>query len=649
MATQQQLQTRSPLEPFLRVTYDYGNWPDQHKASGLLRMMHGLLIGSLLSLILLLTSGNWLDTPEMSISLAGVSINRGYIAIALALIVSFVLFLEISRTLNNGQLERASRLYTFGLLLIATLIYVLHQPTSAIALGLSGPLVAGGLLLSRRDLLLVGTACASVVVSVVMAHELGIITEANSVSNITTLVFGLIVILVNGVMLQVFSRGQLVLLEERVRLLDEVQTLNQSLEQRVTARTRDLQLAADISIEISTQLDPEQLLAKITTSTAQAFDLYHVSIYLYDTEGETLKLAQGAGEAGELVSRLDRRVKLDAAGLVPRAARTQQVALSNHVLDDAHYLPSPLLPETRSEIAIPMVYLGRLIGVLDLQSNLVERFSDDDVRIMRTLADQVAVAVRNSELFKETQAAKEIAEQANATKSAFLAAMSHELRTPLNAIINFTKFVAKGAMGPVNDEQKETLEEVIDSGKHLLNLINDVLDMSKIGSGSLKLFVESDVDLRPVLQSVIAAGKTLIHEKPVSIEAVIADELPCIVGDRQRITQVLLNIMSNACKFTEQGQITLRAYSEDGHVFLSIADTGPGIAPEDQALVFEPFQQTETGLRQGGGTGLGMPISKSLVDAHGGRLWLDSQPGQGTTFYVALPVQSDKLEPLRIA
>lgn len=235
-------------------------------------------------------------------------------------------------------------------------------------------------------------------------------------------------------------------------------------------------------------------------------------------------------------------------------------------------------------------------------------------------------------------------ERANRVKSAFLASMSHELRTPLNAIINFTKFVAKGSMGPVNDEQKGALNEVIDSAKHLLSLINDVLDMSKIESGSLKLFVEK-VDLNGVMKSLLATGKTLIGEKTIELRAEVDPDLPSILGDKQRIYQVLLNILSNACKFTEEGQITVSAHRIGENVEFAIKDTGPGIVAEDHELVFKAFQQTNTGLRQAGGTGLGMPISRSLAEAHGGRLWLESELGKGATFYVSLPVQSSLLQP----
>ncbi len=235
-------------------------------------------------------------------------------------------------------------------------------------------------------------------------------------------------------------------------------------------------------------------------------------------------------------------------------------------------------------------------------------------------------------------------EESDRMKSAFLASMSHELRTPLNAIINYTKFVANGTLGAINDEQKEVLDASAESAEHLLNLINDVLDMSKIESGSLTLFVEEHVQLGRILDVVVSTGRSLLAGKPVTIELRDEAGLSSIRGDRQRILQILLNIMSNACKFTDTGSITVTTQRSDSEIVIAITDTGPGIAPEEQPQVFEAFKQTSTGLRKGGGTGLGMPISKRLAEAHGGRMWLESVVGKGTTFFVALPTVSSEVE-----
>jgi signal transduction histidine kinase len=203
-------------------------------------------------------------------------------------------------------------------------------------------------------------------------------------------------------------------------------------------------------------------------------------------------------------------------------------------------------------------------------------------------------------------------------------------------------------MGPTTDKQNETLEKVVQSAKHLLALINDVLDISKIESGSLALFKEDNVNLREILETAVSTTHGLIEDKPITIKTEIPQALPIIHADRQRMLQVLLNIVSNAAKFTQQGSITIGARVKPDALELYVKDTGPGIAPEDQALVFEPFKQTNTGLRQGGGTGLGMPISKSLVEAHDGTLQLDSTPGTGTTFTIRLPITASQFELLPV-
>jgi signal transduction histidine kinase len=257
--------------------------------------------------------------------------------------------------------------------------------------------------------------------------------------------------------------------------------------------------------------------------------------------------------------------------------------------------------------------------------------------------NEMAGAVQQREA--SLRAAREQAERSDQVKSAFLASMSHELRTPLNAVINFTTFVIDGDTGPINEEQSELLTEVVTSARHLLDLINDVLDMSKIEAGSLKLFVEDNISVNAIVDSVTSTARSLIGGKPIRIKTDTNPDLPLIAGDRQRILQILLNIMSNACKFTDEGEIVVTAKQRNDEVVVAVSDTGPGIAPEDRALVFEAFKQTKSGLQSGGGTGLGMPIAKSLAEAHGGRLWLESVPGKGSTFYVALPIKSDELVP----
>jgi signal transduction histidine kinase len=280
--------------------------------------------------------------------------------------------------------------------------------------------------------------------------------------------------------------------------------------------------------------------------------------------------------------------------------------------------------ETKDEI-------GQIGNSMDLMANQLQE-------IINTLEQRVTERTRDLEV------ARKRAEQANELKSQFLAAMSHELRTPLNGVLNFTTFVADGIFGSVNEKQRDTLKKAIENGEHLLSLINDVLDISKIEAGSLKLFIEDGIDLRQEIETAAATAENLLQDKPVALIRDIAEGLPPIRGDKRRIRQIILNMVSNACKFTDEGSVTIRAYQLDSEIRVSVEDTGPGIAPEDEAAVFESFRQTEAGLRSGKGTGLGMPISRRLAEAHGGRLWLESEPGKGATFFVALPMKQERLE-----
>ncbi len=269
-------------------------------------------------------------------------------------------------------------------------------------------------------------------------------------------------------------------------------------------------------------------------------------------------------------------------------------------------------------------------------------YANDQLRQSEAMLEQ-RVRERTQELQiakDEADTARERAEEADRVKSQFLASMSHELRTPLNAILNFTEMMSLGFMGEVNDQQKDVLQKSLGSGQHLLGLINDVLDITKMESGMTKLFIEKDIDLYQELDTVIASVEALLENKPVTFVKKIDPDLPKITADKRRIRQILLNLLTNAAKFTEEGSITLRVENRGDEILASVIDTGPGIPKEQQELIFEPFEQTETGIRHGGGTGLGLPISKRLAEAHGGRLWVDSIEGKGSTFYVLIPAKA---------
>ena len=422
-----------------------------------------------------------------------------------------------------------------------------------------------------------------------------------------------------------------------IGMTSQIRSLILNLEDRVGQRTRDLEISADVSRQISRSLDLSDLLTQIVERTRDGFDLYHVSIFLYDQEQQLLRYVRGSGAAGIKMVALQTQFSINSQGVVPQSIRERTPFVVNNTRKEEMFFPNPLLPYTKSEAAFPMISGDTIVGVLDLQATIFERFTPDDIRVMGTLAEQLAIAIRNAQLYEEVQNALDEAERANLVKSQFLANMSHELRTPLNAILNFSGFVAKGVMGPVNERQKETLDDVVNSGRHLLSLINDILDITKIEAGLMDIFVQ-EVDIQEIMQETEAMARGLVKDKPIVFIPKIEDNLPHTFGDKRRLRQVMLNIISNAIKYTEEGSITFCVESLAGVLHIEIADTGIGIASEDQARVFESFKQVQNELQTAMGTGLGMPISKYFVEIHGGKIWLESEVDVGTTFFVELPI-----------
>jgi len=295
---------------------------------------------------------------------------------------------------------------------------------------------------------------------------------------------------------------------------------------------------------------------------------------------------------------------------------------------------------TRAMIIAPMIWEGNGIGAITVARDFVGAFSDKDIALLKTFADQAVIAIQNARLFREIQDKSRQLETANKHKSEFLANMSHELRTPLNAIIGFSEVLIERLFGELNAKQEDYLRDIHSSGAHLLTLINDILDLSKIEAGRMEL-EPSTFDIA----SAVANAITLVRERALRHSILLGQQvdgtLTQITADERKFKQILLNLLSNAVKFTpDGGRVDVLARRENSNAVISVHDTGIGIAPEDQGTVFEEFRQVgHDYTKKQEGTGLGLALTKKFVELHGGTIWLESEPGKGSTFTFSIPMQ----------
>jgi signal transduction histidine kinase len=403
-----------------------------------------------------------------------------------------------------------------------------------------------------------------------------------------------------------------------------------------------METVAEVSATTATLLDPDRLLYAVVDLTKERFGLYHAHIYLADAAWSTLLLAAGAGEVGRKMVAGEHAIALDAErSLVARAARERQAVIVNDVRSEPDFLPNPLLPETRSEMAVPMIVGDKVLGVFDVQSDRQSGFSTEDASIYATLAAQVGVALQNARLYVEQASTVTQLRELDRLKSSFLANMSHELRTPLNSILGFSDVMLDGLDGPLTETMENDLKLINRNGQHLLSLINDVLDMAKIEAGKMNLNIER-FNLHEVLVDVVNITTPLARDKALALQ-LETDASPAleIEADRIRLRQVMINLVGNALKFTETGGITIFTTRQGERIRINVRDTGIGVLPEQAQMIFEEFGQVDTTTtRKTGGTGLGLPISRKLIELHGGQLWVESTGvrGEGSTFIIELPV-----------
>jgi signal transduction histidine kinase len=434
---------------------------------------------------------------------------------------------------------------------------------------------------------------------------------------------------------------QAVIAIENVRLFTELQARTAEL----TRSVGELKALGEVSQAVSSTLDHQTVLDTIVARAAQLSGTHGGVIYEYDEATDTFHLRATHRLEDELVEALRREPLRLGEGATGQAAATRAPFQVTNLLDEKEYTLTrvrSILAQLgyRSILAVPLIFEQRMLGALVVHRQETGAFAPAVVNLLQTFAAQSALAIQNARLFQEIADKSRQLEAASRHKSEFLANMSHELRTPLNAITGFSEVLLERMFGEINPKQTEYLQDILSSGRHLLSLINDILDLSKIEAGRMELTAAS-FHVPLALENAITLVKERAARHGIGLDIDVDPRLGAFVGDERKIKQVLLNLLSNAVKFTpEGGRIGVKAALADGVVEISISDTGIGIAPEDQEAIFEEFRQVGSDeARKREGTGLGLTLTKKFVEMHGGRIWVESEVGKGSTFRFTLPTR----------
>jgi GAF domain-containing protein/anti-sigma regulatory factor (Ser/Thr protein kinase) len=429
---------------------------------------------------------------------------------------------------------------------------------------------------------------------------------------------------------------QAVIAIENVRLFDEVQARSRELSQSV----EELRALGEVGQAINSTLDLDTVLTTIVAKAVQLSGTEAGAIYTFEESHQEFRLRATHGMDQAMIAAIrDRRIGVGETAIGKAAAERAPIQIPDVLKETSLVLDIVVRAGYRAVLIVPLLRPGEIVGTLVVRRRAPGEFPKSTIDLLETFADQSVLAIQNARLFREIEEKSRELEIASKHKSQFLANMSHELRTPLNAILGYAELMLDSIYGEPSDKMRTVLERLQSNGRHLLGLINDVLDLSKIEAGQLTLSL-NDYSLRDVVHGVMSAVEPLAAEKRLSFKAEVAPDLPAGRGDERRLSQVLLNLVGNAIKFTDQGEIAIRAFVTDGAFTVAVCDTGPGIAADDQAKIFEEFQQADSSItRKKGGTGLGLSIAKRIIEMHGGRIWVESEPGKGSTFHFTLPVR----------
>ncbi len=437
-------------------------------------------------------------------------------------------------------------------------------------------------------------------------------------------------------LLKVFA-DQAVIAVENVRLFKE-------LEARTTELTRsvgELKALGDVGQAVSSTLDLETVLSTIVSRATQLAGMDGGSIYEYDEGREEFYLHTADRLPDDLVAALRASPIRKGEGALGRMATTGEPVQIRDIMDERSYqsrVREKLLRlGYRALLVVPLLRDGHLLGGLAVNRSAPGEFDARTIELLKTFATQSALAIQNARLFREIELKSRQLEIASQHKSEFLANMSHELRTPLNAIIGFSEVLTERLFGELNEKQSEYAGDITESGRHLLGLINDILDLSKIEAGRMDLDV-ANFSLATVVDSTLTLVRERAQRRAITLGCTIDDKAVTINADERKVKQVLLNLLSNALKFTpEGGQVDVAVRTLDDRIEVSVTDTGVGIAADELEAVFEEFRQVGAAAKKIEGTGLGLAISRKFIELHGGKIWATSQPGIGSTFAFTLP------------
>jgi len=429
---------------------------------------------------------------------------------------------------------------------------------------------------------------------------------------------------------------------------EKIEEYSRTLEQKVEARTQELarsveelKALGEISQVVSSTLDLETVLTSIVRHAVQLSKTDAGTIYEFEEAEQMFRPRINYGVSTEFIEALcESKLRMGDKTVIGQAAVKRTLKQIPDLLHVPDYPLSCVQQEGfRALLAVPLLREDRIIGGLVVRSKKAGEFPAPVVDLLQTFAAQSVLAIHNAQLFREIEDKGREIEITSKHKSEFLANMSHELRTPLNAILGYTELILDNIYGDVPEKIREVLERLAKNGHHLLGLINDVLDISKIEAGQLTLSL-NDYSMEDLVQTLFTSVEALATEKKLELKLMVPTDLTTAKGDEQRIAQVLLNLIGNAIKFTEEGEIRVEVVVSNESFLVSVSDTGLGLSAADQKKIFEEFQQADgSSTREKGGTGLGLSIAKRIVEMHGGRIWVESILGKGSIFWFTLPVR----------